>query len=193
MRVSFTSPKIMHWITESLLWLYKRNERWPTNEAFQEELKSIISESVRENLFEQDNYERMGVETPHIAFNYLDYLLWEEHQRKYKDFNFEYRTSVEHWFPQQPSEGTFKKWKKEEVDNFGNLCIIQRNINSKFSNLEPHSKKATFEEMISKGSLKLRIMAKKTIEGVDWKDIYEDFGEEMLDKLAAACDFDRNE
>ena len=192
MRVSFTSPKIMHWITESLLWLYKRNERWPTNEAFQKELKSIISESVRENLFEQDNYERMGVETPHIAFNYLDYLLWEEHPRKYKDFNFEYRTSVEHWFPQQPSEGTFKKWKKEEVDNFGNLCIIQRNINSKFSNLEPHSKKATFEEMIGKGSLKLRIMSQKTIDGVDWKDIYKSFGEEMLDKLADACDFVRN-
>lgn len=192
MRVSFTSPKIMHWITESLLWLYKRNERWPTNEAFQKELKSIISESVRENLFEQDNYERMGVETPHIAFNYLDYLLWEEHPRKYKDFVFEYRTSVEHWFPQQPSEGTFTKWDQEEVDNFGNLCIIQRNINSKFSNLEPHSKKATYEEMINKGSLKLRLMAERTTEGVDWKDIYESFGEEMLDKLADACNFFRN-
>ena len=192
MRVSFTSPKIMHWITESLLWLYKRNEKWPTNDSFQKKLKYIITESIRENLFEQNNYERMGVETPHIAFNYLDYLLWEEHQRKYKDFNFEYRTSVEHWFPQHPSEGTFKKWKKEEVDNFGNLCIIQRSINSKFSNLEPHSKKATFEEMINKGSLKLRLMAEKTTESVDWKDIYETFGEEMLDKLATACDFDRN-
>ena len=192
MRVSFTSPKIMHWITESLLWLYKRNEKWPTNDSFQKKLKYIITESIRENLFEQNNYERMGVETPHIAFNYLDYLLWEEHPRKYKDFNFEYRTSVEHWFPQHPSEGTFKKWKKEEVDNFGNLCIIQRSINSKFSNLEPHSKKATFEEMINKGSLKLRLMAEKTTESVDWKDIYETFGEEMLDKLATACDFDRN-
>lgn len=191
MRVSFTSPKIMHWITESLLWLYNRGENWSSNDEFQEELKSIISESVRENLFKQDNYERMGVETPHIAFNYLDYLLWKEDPREYKDFNFEYRTSVEHWFPQHPSEGTFKKWKKEDVDNFGNLCIIQRNVNSKFSNLEPHSKKATFEEMISKSSLKLRIMAQKTTEGVDWKDVYESLGEEMLDKLADACDFDR--
>lgn len=193
MRVSFTSPKIMHWITETLLWLYERGENWSTNKEFQDELKSIIGQSVRENLFNQENYDCMGVETPHIAFNYLDYLLWEEHPRKYKDFNFEYRTSVEHWFPQHPSEGTFKKWKQEEVDNFGNLCIIQRNVNSKFSNLEPHSKKATFEEMISKGSLKLRIMAEKTTENIDWKTIYEGFSNEMLDKLAEACNFNRNE
>lgn len=192
MRVSFTSPKIMHWITEVFCWLYNRGEKWTSNEDFQEKLKSIISQSVTENLFKQENYGRMGVETPHIAFNYLDYLLWEENPKKYKDFNFEYRTSVEHWFPQQPSEGTFAKWKQEEVDNFGNLCIIQRNVNSKFSNLEPHSKKASFKEMISKGSLKLRLMAEKTAEGVDWKDFYESFGEEMLNKLAIACDFVRN-
>lgn len=192
MRVSFTSPKIMHWITDSLLWLYNKGEDWPSDDEFQKELKSIITDSVRDNLFEQNNYERMGVETPHIVFNYLDYLLWEEHPRKYKNFNFEYRTSVEHWFPQHPSEGTFTKWEQDEVDNFGNLCIIQRNVNSKFSNLEPHSKKATFEEMISKGSLKLRLMAEKTTEGVDWKDIYKSFGEDMLNKLANACDFDRN-
>lgn len=191
MRVSFTSPKIMHWITKALLWLYNRGENWPSNEEFQKELKTIIGESVKENLFEQENYDRMGVNTPHIAFNYLDYVLWEEQPQKYKDFNFEYRTSVEHWFPQHPSEGTFTKWEQEDVDNFGNLCIIQRNVNSKFSNLEPHSKKATFEEMISKGSLKLRVMAEQTIEGVNWKDNYEAFGNEMLNKLAKACNFER--
>lgn len=191
MRVSFTSPKIMHWITKSLFWLYKRGEKRPTNEEFQKELKTIIGESVKENLFEQENYDRMGVNTPHIAFNYLDFLLWEEQPKKYNNFNFEYRTSVEHWFPQHPSEYTFTKWEQEEVDNFGNLCIIQRNVNSKFSNLEPHSKKATFEDMISKGSLKLRLMAEQTIEGKNWKDNYEAFGNEMLNKLAKACNFDR--
>lgn len=193
MRVSFTSPKIMHWITSTLLWLYSNGENWTNNEKFKTKLKSIICQSVIENLFNQNDYDKMGVATPHIAFNYLDYLLWEENQDKYKDFNFEYRTSVEHWFPQNPSEGTFKKWSQEEVDNFGNLCIIQRNVNSKFSNLEPHSKKGTFEEMISKGSLKLRIMAEKTTENVDWKDIYKSFGDEMLNKLATACGFERKE
>ena len=47
--------------------------------------------------------------------------------------------------------------------------------------------------MISKGSLKLRIMAEKTTENVDWKDIYKSFGDEMLNKLATACGFERKE
>ena len=195
MRVSFTSPKIMHWITESLKWLYERGSNWTTDEEYSIKLKSIIKDSVNANLFDKDGYESLGVETPHIAFNYLDYLLWEEDQKKqkkYTDFSFEYRTSVEHWFPQHPSEGTFQKWEQAEVDHFGNLCLIQRNVNSKFSNLEPHSKKTTFKEMISKGSLKLRLMAEKTTENVDWKNVYEGFGEEMLNKLADACGFDRS-
>ena len=37
----------------------------------------------------------------------------------------------------------------------------------------------------------LRDLNQKTTEGVDWKDVYESLGEEMLDKLADACDFDR--
>lgn len=193
MRVSFTSPKIMHWITESLQWLYEL-DRSPQNNEFELKLKAIINKSVIENLFNQDNYERMGVQTPHIAFNYLDYLLWEDNTN-YDYFDFEYRTSVEHWFPQHPSSGSFTPWKEDEYNHFGNLCIIQRNINSKFSNLEPHSKKASYckeEEELKKKSLKLRIMADKTVVGTEWKDIYESHGEEMLNKLAEACNYKRN-
>ena len=189
MRVSFTSPKVMHWITESLLWLFKNkfNEK-----DFEECLENIAKNSVKKNLFDYVTYKNLGVQTRHIAFNYLDYLLWKENKEKYDNFIFEYRNSVEHWYPQNPSGGTFEQWPKQEVDHFGNLCIIQRNVNSKFSNLEPHSKKATFEEMISKGSIKLRLMAEKTKEGVAWKDEYEKFGEDMLNKLEEACGFDRN-
>lgn len=195
MRVSFTSPKVMHWITESLWWLFKNefNEK-----DFEVCLENIAKNSVKKNLFEYESkdsgvtYKNLGVQTRHIAFNYLDYLLWKENKVKYDNFIFEYRNSVEHWYPQNPSGGTFEQWPKQEVDHFGNLCIIQRNVNSKFSNLEPHSKKATFEEMISKGSIKLRLMAEKTKEGVAWKNEYEKFGEDMLDKLAEACGLDRN-
>lgn len=195
MRVSFTSPKVMHWITESLWWLFKNefNEK-----DFEVCLENIAKNSVKKNLFEYESkdsgvtYKNLGVQTRHIAFNYLDYLLWKEDNEKYANFIFEYRNSVEHWYPQNPSGGTFEQWTKHEVDHFGNLCIIQRNVNSKFSNLEPHSKKATFEEMINKGSIKLRLMAEKTKEGVAWKNEYEKFGEDMLNKLAKACGFDRN-
>ena len=191
LRVSFTSPKVMHWITEALKWLLN-NEGSILELSFEEVLEKIIKESVKKNLFEYKNensqitYKCLGVQTPHIAFNYLDYLLWKGDKEKYDNFIFEYRNSVEHWYPQNPSEGTFTKWKQEDVDHFGNLCIIQRNVNSKFSNLEPHSKKATFAEMISKGSLKLRIMAEMTTETA-WEDVYEEEGDEMLKKLADAC------
>ena len=183
MRVSFTSPKVMHWITESLWWLYEKvfGKNAISENEFEGCIENIAKNSVKKNLFEyisKDSgitYKNLGVQTRHIAFNYLDYLLWKENKVKYDNFIFEYRNSVEHWYPQNPSGGTFEQWPKQEVDHFGNLCIIQRNVNSKFSNLEPHSKKATFEEMISKGSIKLRLMAEKTKEGVAWKNEYEKF------------------
>ena len=135
----------------------------------------------------------MGVNTPHIVFNYLDYLIWVSDRNKYNDFTFEFRNSVEHWYPQNPSEGTFEQW-KDGVDQFGNLCIIQRNVNSKFSNMSPDAKKSTFEKMISKGSLKLRIMSEKTRQmngknaSLCWKERdCEQHGEEMLSMLKRAC------
>ncbi len=46
-----------------------------------------------------------------------------------------------------------------------NLCLIQRNVNSRFSNMSPEAKKSTYKDMIKKGSLKLRINASQ-----QWKD-----------------------
>ena len=116
--------------------------------------------------FIKDKNYKLGVLTPHIVFNYLDYLLWKRDyndylgkkiaKQKYSDFEFEFRNSVEHWYPQHPSDGSFDQW--EEKDRFGNLCIISRNVNSKFSNLSPASKMKTYENLVNKGSIKLRIM-----------------------------------
>jgi hypothetical protein len=58
----------------------------------------------------------------------------------------------------QASERTFESW-NDGVDQFGNLCIIQSNVNSRFSNMFPEAKKSTFEKMINKGSIKLHIMS----------------------------------
>lgn len=107
--------------------------------------KNIAIDAVKENFFDvcKDGSYAMGINMPHIVFNYLDYLLWyddRENKKKYSDFTFEFRNSVEHWYPQNPSEGTFEQW-KEGVDQFGNLCIIQSNINAKFSNMSPEAKK----------------------------------------------------
>ena len=115
----------------------------------------IAAEAVKENFLDLGDYE-LGVQTPHIVFNYLDYLLWKKNKETYEDFVFEFRNSVEHWYPQHPSKGTIEIW--DGVDTFGNLCIISRSVNSKFSNLPPESKMQSFERMVQRGSLKLRIM-----------------------------------
>ena len=153
LRVSYISPKVMHWITELLVWLFNNNET--ERYKLTDEAERIAAEAVKENFLDLGNYER-GVQTPHVVFNYLDYLLWKDDKERYEDFVFEFRNSVEHWYPQHPSEGTFEAW--DGIDTFGNLCIISRSVNSKFSNLSPESKMKSYKKMVQKGSLKLRIM-----------------------------------
>ncbi|PND04979.1 DUF262 domain-containing protein [Akkermansia muciniphila] len=204
LRVSYTSPKIMHWITKLLIWLSEsdcKNIKSDSITTFNKVSENIAIDAVRENFFQicQDGVYAMGVNTPHIVFNYLDYLLWyydHNSKKKYSDFVFEFRNSVEHWYPQNPSEGTFEQW-QDGVDQFGNLCIIQRNVNSKFSNMSPEAKKSTFKDMIAKGSIKLRIMSEFTEKNANkaaslyWKETaYKAHEEEMLGYLKKACNLE---
>ena len=167
LRVSYTSPKVMHWITELLVWLFDDESELP---ELADRAERIAAEAVAEGFFEKALEEMgaydlqeyksedyaFGVRTPHIVFNYLDYLLWKDDKERYEDFVFEFRNSVEHWYPQHPSDGSIELW--DERDVFGNLCIISRSVNSKFSNLSPASKMDTYRGMVQKGSLKLRKM-----------------------------------
>lgn len=191
MCVSYTSPKTMHWITELLSWLYDDTKRQNLS-SFQGYTEKIAKDEVKSFIKNKDNY-RQGVKTPHIVLNYLDYLLWtkrneKEYQNlKFDQFSFEYRNSVEHWYPQHPSKESFVEWK--DVNRFGNLCIIQRDINSKFSNLSPVSKKNTYGQMIEKGSLKLRLMSALTKDDTEWiNKACEEHETEMLNLLKNACD-----
>ncbi len=180
LRVSYTSPKVMHWITELLVWLSSKVDNLDSDiPYYTDKINEIAKRPVREFL-EQKDY-CLGVGTPHVVLNYLDFLLWRKDQNV--DFAFEFRNSVEHWYPRNPSEGTFDRW-DDNVDMFGNLCLIQRNINSRFSNMSPEAKKSTFKDMIAKGSLKLRIMSDLTQgnnASQQWKDnICAKHEEEML-------------
>ena len=167
LRVSYTSPKVMHWVTRLLECLFDAKLKLP---KLADKAERIAAEAVAEGFFEKSLEEMgaydlqeyksedyaFGVRTPHIVFNYLDYLLWKKAKKTHKDFVFEFRNSVEHWYPQHPSDGTIEPWDGRDV--FGNLCIISRSVNSKFSNLSPESKMKSYKKMVQKGSLKLRIM-----------------------------------
>lgn len=151
LRVSYTSPKVMHWITDLLCWLFDDVDI----PLLTEEAERVAAEAVHNNFLEGKNY-ALGVATPHVVFNFLDYLIWKKNKSTYQDFEFEFRNSVEHWYPQNPSDGSIERW--DDKDRFGNLCIISRSVNSKFSNLSPESKMKSYRKHVEKGSLKLRIM-----------------------------------
>ena len=192
MRVSYTSPKVMHWITELLIWLTNYHldntkVRW----IFEDIVNNVARRPVIEFLKnENKNNFHLGVATPHMVLNYLDYLLWKKN--KNIDFDFEFRNSVEHWYPRNPSEGSFSRWEDDGADGvnrFGNICLIQRSVNSKFSNLHPGAKKSQYQDMISKGSLKLRLMSEKTTDNSQlWREkTCAEHELEMINLLEEAC------
>jgi hypothetical protein len=155
LRVSYTSPKVMHWITHLLIWLSKQHQNdYIDINAYITQIETIARRPVKDFLKNKDW--SLGVNTHHMVLNYLDYLLWKNDKNKYQNFVFEFRNSIEHWYPQNPSDGSIDRWDKR--DRFGNLCIISRSINSKFSNLSPESKMKSYRKHVEKGSLKLRIM-----------------------------------
>lgn len=208
MRVTYTEFKGMHWITKLLDWLYANAQdgsvKWST---FAGESEKIAGEAAKAGVdsLKKKNC-RMGTLTPHIIFNYLDYLLWRDaHEAnacgmKESDethpFAFTYRNSVEHWYPQHPEN--LDPWldldaeARRAVDQFGNLCIVQPSENSRFSNLRPSAKRQQYPETVEGGSLKLRLMARLTPIDKDnevrWKEMCEEHGKAMLNLLQAAFD-----
>ena len=186
LRVSYTSPKVMHWITFVLEYLYNNSEK-DICHNLDKEIKSFSISEVKKVFLDNHDY-MLGVNTPHIALNFLDYLLWEKDSEavspNYSDFVFEFRNSVEHWYPRNIVNNLPLM---ENVDTFGNLCLIQREVNSKFSNNPPSSKKSIYNKQISKGSLKLRLMSENTKNDMDWRNkqckIHE---EKMLNLLKNA-------
>ena len=214
LRVSYTSPKVMHWITRALLFLHEKAFYYDetgiihTNFAdiagladalvkdYERCLESVAQEGVKaaEGFEEWINSEwinseddvpvpALGVATPNIVFNYLDYILWRDRvwegrkrsdrknahtdyvlkypEVRYDDFDFTFRTSVEHFYPRHPKNG--EKWERGEdggADNFGNLAILSRSKNSSFSNSLPSAKNVDNRILSSSAfSLKLRVMA----------------------------------
>lgn len=100
-----------------------------------------------------------------LVFNYLDYLLWVKRreddpkvEEKVEKFEFTFRSSVEHYFPQKPR---YQIKVPENVDCFGNLCLISHSKNSLLSNLDPEAKKGHYRKG-DLDSIKQWLMMKET-------------------------------
>ena len=130
-----------------------------------------------------------GVNTPNYIFNFLDFVLWYNETQgtgcgvNASDFDFKYRNSVEHFYPQNPNEREgHKRLDPEILNNFGNLCIMSRSHNSKRSNLTPNAKIDVFGS--TDQSLKFELMQQMTIDKNDWGTVQiKEHGEKMKNIL----------
>ncbi|SER44251.1 Protein of unknown function [Pseudomonas lutea] len=82
-----------------------------------------------------------------LVFNFLDYLLWLEHEASepVKSYEFTFRSSVEHYYPQKPLQGIAPLAPKD-LNSFGNLCLISHEKNSRLSNFTPGQKREFYQK-----------------------------------------------
>lgn len=111
-----------------------------------------------------------GCDVENFVFNFYDYVTWKNNPKKYNKFDFTYRTSVEHFYPQTPMVGYQKLTDETGLNDFGNLCLISRGMNSKFSNNMPVAKYKNFgnEAIAQELSIKLNEMMDVVREKGDW-------------------------
>ncbi len=107
----------------------------------------------------------IGTAVPNFIFNLLDYKLWKKEKSKYKDFEFTYRDSVEHFYPQNPISGEGVT----NVNSFGNLCLITSDMNSRLNNLLPSAKRDIWNASKSQPSIKLSKMM-EMMETKEWNE-----------------------
>lgn len=162
LRVTYTSPKAMHWITLVLKNLLNENKK-------ESDIIQLLEDYCRERVMKSNYKVKSGFQIEHIVFNYLDYLLYrdgyEEEQKqvitKLSNWEFQFRNSIEHFYPQHPLNGDV--WDEQgELNSFGNLALISVSGNSLLSNRIPEEK-AKVDHIINQ-SLKLEIMAHITTE-----------------------------
>ena len=117
-----------------------------------------------------------GTAVENFIFNYLDYLLWQDYRadknyfkikneqaftdNRVKDFEYTFRSSVEHYYPQHPIDENLilKGQDADWLNNFGNLCLISGSKNSRLSNFMPAAKKDYYTGSPTIDSIKQRIM-----------------------------------
>jgi hypothetical protein len=158
-RVTYTSPRTMHWITKVLRTVHDAE---PKGLESTQNVLAVLREYARAKVrAELTNGEpKTGFEIARIVFTYVDLLLVLKNQDHFPEFRFSYRNSIEHFYPQCPDTEQSGDTVGNDCRNmFGNLALITSTANSKFSNSLPKAKAENFRDTIELQSPKLACMA----------------------------------
>ena len=177
LRITYTSPRTMKWITALLKHLF--NGKDAGLESVINVLENHCIEKIREfygcktkDITEEDFNKQTGFNIERIVFTYLDYLLYRDGYKgiiepKFNNWKVQFRNSIEHFYPQNPENKD--DWGDDILHCFGNLALITVSGNSKFSNYYPDGKVKNFNEIIQQ-SPKLKIMASYTENDGEWTE-----------------------
>lgn len=102
---------------------------------------------------------RYGSIENNLVFNFVDYLLWLKLKQTEKDdrvtsFEYTFRSSVEHFYPQNPINSDIDIIDDSFLHSFGNLCLISHEKNSRLNNHSPIAKKDHYGKNATLDSLK---------------------------------------
>lgn len=214
--VSTPTQIYKHWMNAILYYVYKQNSINPND--FREYLYTLacsymldryLCEKDKRVAFEDIIYTNdghatnntitwtmidNGCDVENFVFNFYDYVTWKNNPNKYNKFNFTYRTSVEHFYPQTPMVGYRELTDETGLNDFGNLCLISRGMNSKFSNNMPVAKYKNFgnEAIAQELSIKLNEMMDVVREKGDWgeeeiAELENSAREKILQAVKAGC------
>lgn len=167
LRVTYTSPRTMHWMTLLLRAVADRPPEQIRAAHLVAVLRDYARGKVREAFFAGD--EPQGFDISRIVFTYLDYLLQSDGGSA--EYRFAFRNSIEHFFPQHPDEEQEGAVVSADCLNLlGNLALVSVGANSKFSNSLPSAKAWNYQTTIEAQSPKLHLMADTTRRDERWDD-----------------------
>tara|TARA_Y100001973_G_C5208570_1_gene343551 strand:- start:9278 stop:11269 length:1992 start_codon:yes stop_codon:yes gene_type:complete len=159
------------------------------NADFEDSLDEVALTDISHNKLKFGSIEN------NFVFNYLDYLIWKTEKNSgnkiFEQFEFTFRSSVEHFYPQHPMKG-HEPLDEDYLHQFGNLCLISHNKNSRLSNMPPDTKLEDIKVTLSNNkidSLKLHKMMQMTLSEGKWgKEQIQKHGEEMIELLLSSTD-----
>ena len=184
LRITYTSPRTMHWMTQTLHWLAQQPKPQDIQSADLAHLLNNFARTKVASVFLHAEPQPQGFGIARIVFTYLDYLLLDEKAKR--NFTFQFRNSIEHFYPQNPNEAqSGASVSPEKLHLLGNLALVSVSANSGFSNHLPETKVEKFEEEMAKQSPKLQRMA-ETTRSEGWGDAQvKSHHDEMVDLLKA--------